>query len=167
MLNTIFLHCYYLISRRVDKILFSLIYIPLVLKLFKIEKTLVIHSNLPWFAYHLMPGNFFKKKIIKLLMNLSISAADKVIFCSYSAKKQLQRILKIKDKKLYFVYLGSDHFQIKKQKKNLDKPKGVKGRNSDNSLIKKELNWEPKYSLKEGLKKTYFWIERQIIENVK
>ena len=46
----------------------------------------------------------------------------------------------------------------------LDKPKGVKGRNSDNSLIKKELNWEPKYSLKEGLKKTYFWIERQIIE---
>ena len=112
---------FYLISRRVDKILFSLNYIPLVLKLFKIEKTLVIHSNLPWFANHLMPGNLFKKKIIKLLMNLSISAADKVIFCSYSAKKQLQKILKIKNKKLYFVYLGSDHFQIKKQKKNLDK----------------------------------------------
>lgn len=54
-----------------------------------------------------------------------------------------------------------------KKKYLLDKPKGVKGRNSDNSLIKKELNWEPKYSLKEGLKKTYFWIERQIIENVK
>ena len=54
-----------------------------------------------------------------------------------------------------------------KKKYLLDKPKGVKGRNSDNSLIKKELNWEPKYSLKEGLKKTYLWIERQIIENVK
>ena len=54
-----------------------------------------------------------------------------------------------------------------KKKYLLDKPKGVKGRNSDNSLIKKELNWEPKYSLKEGLKKTYLWIERQITENVK
>ena len=49
-----------------------------------------------------------------------------------------------------------------KKKYLLDKPKGVKGRNSDNTLIKKELNWEPKYSLNEGLKKTYNWIENQI-----
>ena len=54
-----------------------------------------------------------------------------------------------------------------KKKYLLDKPKGVKGRNSDNSLIKKTLNWEPKYSLKEGLKKTYLWIEEQIIKNAK
>ena len=54
-------------------------------------------------------------------MNLSIFVADKVIFCSSSSKKQLVKILKIKEKKLFFVYLGSDHFQIKKQKNNLDK----------------------------------------------
>ena len=40
-------------------------------------------------------------------------------------------------------------------------------RNSDNTLIKKELNWEPKYSLNEGLKKTYNWIENQIKINEK
>jgi len=45
-------------------------------------------------------------------------------------------------------------------KKNyqLDKPQGVKGRSSNNDLIKKTLNWNYKYSLKDGLKKTYEWI---------
>ncbi len=44
----------------------------------------------------------------------------------------------------------------------LDKPKGVRGRSSDNTLIKKLLNWQPKYNLYEGLKKTYHWIEEDI-----
>jgi nucleoside-diphosphate-sugar epimerase len=38
---------------------------------------------------------------------------------------------------------------------------GVRGRNSDNTLIRKVLNWEPRYSLKEGLEKTFFWIKSQ------
>ena len=48
----------------------------------------------------------------------------------------------------------------KKFKKNyqLDKPKGVRGRSSNNDLIRKLFKWEPKYSLYEGLKKTYQWI---------
>lgn len=46
----------------------------------------------------------------------------------------------------------------------LDKPQGVRGRNSDNTLCKKVLNWEPKISLEEGLEKTYNWIESQIIK---
>jgi GDP-D-mannose 3', 5'-epimerase len=46
-----------------------------------------------------------------------------------------------------------------------DAPKGVRGRNSDNALIKKYLNWEPSLPLKEGLKKTYDWIKAQMIEN--
>lgn len=116
-----FIFPFYLLFKKVDKILCPLNYIPLVLKLFKIEKTLVIHSNLPWFACHLMPGNFLKKKTIKLLMKMSILAADKIIFCSSSSKKQLLKILKIKKKKLHFVYLGSDHFIDKKQNNNLDK----------------------------------------------
>lgn len=41
----------------------------------------------------------------------------------------------------------------------LDKPKGVNGRSSDNTLIRKVLNWEYKYSLKEGINETYKWIE--------
>ena len=38
----------------------------------------------------------------------------------------------------------------------------VRGRSSDNTLIRKLLNWEPKYNLLEGLKKTYHWIEEDI-----
>ena len=44
----------------------------------------------------------------------------------------------------------------------LDKPQGVRGRNSDNTLCKKVLNWEPKISLEDGLKKTYEWIKGQV-----
>ena len=44
----------------------------------------------------------------------------------------------------------------------LDKPKGVRGRSSDNEKIKKLLNWEPSISLKTGLETTYSWIFDQI-----
>jgi GDP-D-mannose 3',5'-epimerase len=44
---------------------------------------------------------------------------------------------------------------------DLDAPKGVAGRNSDNTFIKEVLNWEPNTPLKIGLTKTYHWIEQQ------
>ena len=44
---------------------------------------------------------------------------------------------------------------------DLDAPKGVNGRNSDNTLIKQYLGWEPSVSLKVGLEKTYAWIHDQ------
>ena len=44
----------------------------------------------------------------------------------------------------------------------LDKPKGVRGRSSNNELVKKETGWEPKLSLKQGLEKTYAWIYKQL-----
>ena len=44
----------------------------------------------------------------------------------------------------------------------LDKPKGVRGRSSDNTFIKSKINWAPSISLEEGLKKTYSWIEEEI-----
>ncbi len=44
----------------------------------------------------------------------------------------------------------------------LDKPKGVRGRSSDNSFIGNQIGWKPSYSLKEGLTKTYNWISKQI-----
>ncbi len=44
---------------------------------------------------------------------------------------------------------------------NLDAPKGVRGRNSDNTLIKKLLDWEPGIRLEDGMEKTYRWIYDQ------
>lgn len=41
-------------------------------------------------------------------------------------------------------------------------PQGVRGRNSDNTMLKMLLNWEPRISLEEGLKRTYTWIEEQV-----
>lgn len=46
--------------------------------------------------------------------------------------------------------------------KHIDGPLGVRGRSSDNTLIKSKLNWEPSTKLEDGLKKTYVWIEEQI-----
>jgi nucleoside-diphosphate-sugar epimerase len=43
----------------------------------------------------------------------------------------------------------------------LDAPKGVRGRNSDNTLIRKVLNWAPSISLREGMEKTFRWIYDQ------
>jgi len=45
---------------------------------------------------------------------------------------------------------------------NLAAPQGVRGRNSDNALILKELGWEPSISLEDGLEKTYHWIYQQM-----
>jgi GDP-D-mannose 3', 5'-epimerase len=47
-------------------------------------------------------------------------------------------------------------------KKHVPGPQGVRGRNSDNSLLRKVLGWEPEISLQEGLAQTYPWIEAQV-----
>ncbi|MBL7071602.1 MAG: NAD-dependent epimerase/dehydratase family protein [Candidatus Omnitrophica bacterium] len=58
-------------------------------------------------------------------------------------------IINISGKKLTKVY-------------NKSKPQGVRGRNSDNSLVRKALKWEPKIDLEKGLKATYYWIESEL-----
>jgi nucleoside-diphosphate-sugar epimerase len=77
------------------------------------------------------------------------------------------------------INIGSDHLVSinelidivskiagKKIKKRYDtsKPQGVRGRNSDNTKIKKLLKWAPSTPLEVGLEKTYRWIEQQIKE---
>lgn len=47
-------------------------------------------------------------------------------------------------------------------KKHIPGPLGVRGRNSDNTLIKKMLNWAPSQPLATGISKTYAWIEEQV-----
>jgi GDP-D-mannose 3',5'-epimerase len=51
-----------------------------------------------------------------------------------------------------------------RRKYNLSAPKGVRGRNSDNTLIYNTLNWKPQTKLREGLEKTYKWIYDQLDE---
>jgi len=46
--------------------------------------------------------------------------------------------------------------------KHIPGPEGVRGRNSDNTLIKKVLGWAPNTSLKVGLEKTFKWIDAQV-----
>jgi len=52
--------------------------------------------------------------------------------------------------------------KILKKKYQLDKPKGVRGRSSNNDLVKKVLGWSYKINVKDGLKKTYEWIYSEI-----
>ncbi len=55
----------------------------------------------------------------------------------------------------------------KLQIKHVKGPLGVRGRSSDNRLIKKELGWAPSTKLYDGLTKTYAWIEQQVKQNRK
>lgn len=50
-----------------------------------------------------------------------------------------------------------------KRNYKLDAPQGVVGRNSDNTFIKDVLGWEPKISLRDGIRETYLWIEDQLL----
>ena len=49
--------------------------------------------------------------------------------------------------------------------KHIDGPQGVRGRNSNNDLIREKLNWVPTQDLRAGLIKTYNWIEQQVKES--
>ena len=49
---------------------------------------------------------------------------------------------------------------------NLNAPKGVNGRNSDNAKILDRLGWEPSIRLRDGLETTYLWIEKQMDQEV-
>jgi nucleoside-diphosphate-sugar epimerase len=49
-----------------------------------------------------------------------------------------------------------------KKRHDLSKPQGVRGRNSDNTLLNQVLGWEPAITLEEGLTTTYQWIEEEL-----
>ena len=51
---------------------------------------------------------------------------------------------------------------IRIAKRYVPGPQGVRGRNSDNTRLRKVLGWEPRISLEEGLSRTYRWIEQQV-----
>mgnify|MGYP005845085927 CR=1 FL=1 len=52
-------------------------------------------------------------------------------------------------------------------KRHVPGPQGVRGRNSDNSRLRRVLGWGPEISLEEGLARTYAWIEEQVAERLR
>jgi len=50
---------------------------------------------------------------------------------------------------------------------DLSAPKGVNGRNSDNTLIEEKLGWEPSIRLRDGMERTYRWIEQEMATGAK
>ena len=53
------------------------------------------------------------------------------------------------------------------KKRHIDGPTGVRGRNSDNRLIREKLNWSPSTVLVDGLRSTYAWISSQVMRNAR
>ena len=54
-----------------------------------------------------------------------------------------------------------------KRRYDLDAPTGVRGRSSDNTLIKRKLGWAPSIPLVEGMQKTYRWIHDELHERAR
>ena len=52
------------------------------------------------------------------------------------------------------------------EKNHIDGPLGVRGRNSNNDLIREKLDWDYTMTLEEGIKKTYDWINEEQLGNI-
>jgi len=66
-----------------------------------------------------------------------------------------EEMISINDFTKMIIYISGKNIEIK----NIDGPLGVRGRNSDNKLIKELLDWEPTQKLETGIKKLYKWLE--------
>ena len=91
-------------------------------------------------------------ELIEGVMRLMESETDQVLNIGseemISIEDLTKKIIKISKKNLRIKYIPG--------------PEGVRGRNSDNELIKKELNWEPKKELHKGIERLYNWIKDQM-----
>ncbi len=59
---------------------------------------------------------------------------------------------------------GRGSGKVVKRMHKLDAPLGVRGRNSNNDVVRRELGWDYEQTLEEGIRKTYEWIKGQINE---
>ena len=71
-------------------------------------------------------------------------------------------VIDISGKDLSIYNIQGDAFELKYGHRC---PIGVNGRNSDNTLYRNEVGWEVSRPLREGMEKTYFWIEEQVKKN--
>lgn len=81
---------------------------PLLIKFFGIKFILGLHSNLPWVYFSMMPGNYLRKLLTKFLMEISILNCDVLVVNSNYAKREIIKYIKIKESKIFVIYLGVD-----------------------------------------------------------
>jgi nucleoside-diphosphate-sugar epimerase len=67
--------------------------------------------------------------------------------------------IEVSEKNINIVNIEGEQFQLKYGFKC---PVGVRGRNSDNTLYKQHMNWEPTQTLRDGIKKTFEWVNKQV-----
>jgi len=103
---------------KVDKLYSPMNFGPIFLKLFKINFVLALHSNLPWVFFSKMPGNIFRNKLTKFIMEKSILACDSLIVDSHFAKKEIINLMKINEDKVSVIYLGIDQKYLSSDKNN-------------------------------------------------
>jgi len=89
-----------------------------------------------------------------------ITGIDKLMASSYSDPLNLGRSELVSINETLSIIERIAGVEMKRKYK-LDAPQGVRGRNSDNTLIKQVLGWEPGIDLKTGLETTYWWIKEQ------
>jgi nucleoside-diphosphate-sugar epimerase len=89
-----------------------------------------------------------------------ITGLDKLMASDFSNPINLGRSELVSINQLLDLVEAIEGVKLKRHY-NLNAPQGVRGRNSDNTLIRKVLGWEPEIDLKTGLEKTYWWIKGQ------
>jgi len=99
-----------------------------------------------------------------MYINDCIEGILKIFFSNFSDPINLGSSEQITINKLVDIVKNIANYKIKKNYL-LDKPKGVRGRSSDNILIKNILNWEPDTKISIGLNTTYSWIYDELINN--
>jgi len=120
---------FYLICMNIDIFFSTMNILPILLRITKIKKILVLHSNLPWLFPNDVPGGKIKLFFQKILTNKSIKIADKIIVDSKNAKQELLKLFDNIKKKVVFIYLGVDFQFFSKKTKNLSTNK-IEGLNS-------------------------------------
>jgi len=89
-----------------------------------------------------------------------ITGIDKLMASEYTDPLNLGRSELVSINVLLDIIEGIAGVRLKRRY-NLDAPQGVRGRNSDNTLIQQVLGWEPEVDLATGLEKTFHWIREQ------
>ncbi len=89
----------------------------------------------------------------------------KIFFSKYSRPINLGSSKKVSINQMIKIIEKIASYNVKKTYL-LDKPKGVRGRSSDNKLIKKIIGWEPNTKLEKGLENTYYWINNELSQNL-
>jgi nucleoside-diphosphate-sugar epimerase len=89
-----------------------------------------------------------------------ITGIEKLMRSSYSDPLNLGRSELVSINQLADMVQEIEGIHVRRRY-NLNAPQGVRGRNSDNTLIKDVLGWEPEINLRTGLEMTYWWIKEQ------